>query len=266
MTVPMDVQQSASQLAERLTYPVNGMVAKAILNQLVKRQPNMKHVVDGYCRQQGIDRGQTVRVRPAYLYSTVAAAYSAAGVPPAAIGDLYAQSLGTPDPVLGNLGVEHTNLQQDGRMDADQEFIALAHGFRVLLLNPPSGATADVWANLLAQWQRVAATFVTSAETRQIWGPVGNLLRQTAVHFNGGQGAVAVGPLGGPFVISSVAGLPGHDGHPKLSPPIVLGAGMSFRVQLTMPQAGLATDTDFADAEMSISHMFFGYSRTAIIG
>ncbi len=235
--------------------------AASFLKSRLVQDPALRQAYIDHCERTGepTEPGVPVRVRYAHRYSTVFVTYDAAGAPTVQGTRLYAAALG--DTVAGfatPLTIRFTNVRQSGKLDNEQAFIALGHGFRVVYVTPPASAEAQaiIRNNLLDQ---VAATLDTGTETSNIWGPLSIMAlgESAAVGVLGDLGAGAqLSALGGSFVGSRFQ---------KLAPPQVFHPGSGMGVELTFPNT-LPTDVRFANAVVGIQHVMAGYTKTVVDG
>jgi hypothetical protein len=260
----MDKQASRGYLSEKAGFVVPEGVADGFVADSIRSKPHLAELFKRYCRRKSVDRGQLVRTRAAWRYSTVFMQYDVLGAPAANwSADLYAIPLSGVDPVIGLLGENFTNVLQAGRMDSDQQFVATHMGFTVEVISPPTAAEENTEAtvNLEQFWGSAAARFLLGTETEQIWGPVRNCpYPKGTIH--GNIDHLAANSAGQTRWAYSV----GYKDLFKLEPEVVLGAGQAARVRLTVPAPALPVDVVYADAIVAITHFFYGRTRTAITG
>ena len=239
--------------------PAGDFLARAYIGKMLEAAPNQNESFQSWCQSAGSTT--ILRVRDAWLFSSVGILWDGAGVPGAFSARLYAQNLGAADTVLGTLTEWETNMRNSGKMDGDQRFIAKSHGFRCLLRAPGAGDEVDAAARINFVVNNVAAIFSTGSETRQVWGPIVSmpLAAQAVV---GAVGILAAGAQ--PATLDSVpVSAPGIH---ETDPPIILEPNETFGVELRVSSLGLPSGGDHANAAVVIQHQFIGRTMTLVDG
>lgn len=233
----------------------------------VLRNPRMKDSFRQFCAQHGVGKGQPIRVRSDYRYSRVGFAFDALGAPQTSNPPaLYSIGIGGTDPVLGTLTETDTNVLQGGKQDSSEMFIAYKHGFTLILADNPNATPVDTLALLQqALLQNISAKLETGTQTDQRLPPLYHLPGIGVGYQNGGAAPGA----------TTAAATQGAQSLIPLNPPVMLGAGEAYRLQLLVKQtAGPAGATynpipTIANANgvtFAIAHIFYGQSFTGIAG
>ncbi len=237
---------------------------KAWIGQLLNSRPDLKGQLKRWMKSQGVNSGVPVRKRFDFKFARVGLAWDAAGVlqqnDPTA---LFTGQIGGTDAVLGQLTEQDTNVVTAGKQDSAEMFKAFAIGF-VLQLVRQGGVTLDNLAIVQRQLlENTSATLTLGTQNRQRF-PVLSSLPGLAVGFQTGGAA--------PSSVVTAA-TQGKQSLIRFDPPIYLGAGESYSVELKLKRsltpsgvALISSGIGFDDLIIAYSCVMYGVSYTGIPG
>ncbi len=262
----------AAEADAQLGMHVPSEACKAWIGELLASRPDLKGQMRRWMKTNHVATGVPVRKRFDFKYSRVGLAWDALGAfqtnDPAS---LFTQQIGGVDPVIGALTEVDTNVVTAGKQDSAEMFKAYAMGFVIQLISNGSfpatnNDLAEVFRTLLENTQ---ATLTLGTQNRQRL-PTLTAMPGIGVGFQTGGGGTALVP---PSVVTATA-TQGHQSLIRFNPPIYLGAGESYAVELHIKRTLTpATSTvlipsgaQFADVAIAISCVMYGVSYTGIPG
>ncbi|HDZ21909.1 MAG TPA: hypothetical protein ENH78_11515 [Phycisphaerae bacterium] len=238
---------------------------KAWIGQLLNSRPDLKGQLKRWMKSQGVNAGVPVRKRFDFKYARVGLAWDAAGLlqnnDPTA---LFTGQIGGTDAVLGQLTEQDTNVVTAGKQDSAEMYKAYAMGFVIQLISDGS-ATIDALARVQRQLlENTSATLTLGTQNRQRF-PVLSSLPGLAVGFQTGGGAIPTAVV--------TAATQGKQSLIRFDPPIYLGAGESYSVELKIKRSLTPANipliqqgAGFEDIILAYSCVMYGVSYTGIPG
>ncbi len=242
---------------------------KAWIGQMLQQRPDLKGQLRRWMKTNGVGAGVPVRKRFDFKYSRVGVAWSLAGAfqtnDPAA---LFTQQIGGVDPVIGALTEVDTNVVTAGKQDSAEMFKAFAMGFTVEVVNPGVTTPDDRSNAFRALLENTQATLTLGTQNRQRM-PQLSKLPGLAVGFQVGAGTAATPPTQ-----VTTAATQGHQSLIRFNPPIYLGAGESYSVELHIKRTLTPSTTvilipsggAFASFAVAFNCTMYGVSYTGIPG
>lgn len=237
---------------------------KAWVGQMLAQRPDLKGSLKRFMQSNGIGRGAPVRKRFDFKYSRVGIAWDGAGVlqqnDPTA---LYTVQIGGVDPVLGQMTQTDTNVVNAGKQDSAELFKAYAMGFTLQLVNQDL-VTIDSLASVYrALLENVSSVLTLGTQNKQRF-PTLSALPGIAAGFQTAGGA--------PPTVVTAAATQGKQSLVRFDPPVYLGAGESYSVELVLKRSTTTGITlipqgvSFANLKVAVQCVMYGVSYTGIPG
>ncbi|MHC4063960.1 MAG: hypothetical protein ACYSUI_05595 [Planctomycetota bacterium] len=230
------------------------------------RRPDLKGQLKRWMQANGVSRGVPVRKRADFKYSRVGIAYNGAGDFPANDPTaLFTVQIGGQDSVLGQITEVDTNVVNAGKQDSAELFKAHAIGFVPQLVSANNATTDDIAELWRALMINTSAVLNLGTQNKQRF-PTLQALPGINTGFQ----------LGGstPNVVVEAA-TQGKQSLIRFDPPVYLGAGESYSVELKIKRAlqvgGLTvpllpSGIPYQDVLIAIQCVMYGVSYTGIPG
>jgi hypothetical protein len=256
---------AAHAAQQKIGRSVDHETALALLNSFMNKDGSLANQARAICAKAG--RGEIVRVRADYRYSTVGMEWDAAGNPPTGLNDLYAIGSGGQDPVLGQMTQLWTNVETGGKQDSSEIFKAYRHGFALFPVDVPLAVNVadNVAVALSALATFLSTSLKTGTQTIQLWGPIRNQPGINQGFQNGGAT---------PSIVQA-ASTQGWQSLVELAPPVDLGAGSNYKVLTALqnvagpagaPFPTLPANLELGGLKIALAHVFYGRTITGITG